>query len=126
MNHFRPLRNISFSLMTSASLWCLADPLRVIAYDATRVGDCYFQKSPDSSPVSSVDGCEIVSSTAQGHYYYEIRFNAKRQYFIRGGDSWKTREEAPAFLNGKAARFQIKNGYSCWRKYDPYHEVCFK
>jgi hypothetical protein len=100
----------------------VADP--VAAYDATRIGERYFKQSPNSTPVNSLDGCEIVSSTGQGYYYYEIRFSAKRQYVVKGGDSKMSWEDAPASLNGKPAKYFRQNDYNCWRKAAPYHEVC--
>ncbi len=114
----------SLAFAASAALFSLAAMPPVIAYDTTRVGSCYFKQSPNSTPVSSLDDCEIVSSAGQGYYYYEIRFSAKRQYVAKGGDGQMSWDEAPAALNGKPAKLSFEGEYMCWRKSNPYHEVC--
>ena len=121
-----PSMKAVFSFATSAALLALTATVPVMAYDATRIGECYFKQNPNSTPVSSLDGCEIVSSTGQGYYYYEIRFSAKRQYVVKGGDHQMAWKDAPASLNGKPAKFFRQNEYNCWRKSKPYHEVCIK
>ncbi len=122
---FRPMKKYLFAYTSGIAL-SMAAALNAQAYDATRIGECYFMQSPNSTPVQSLDGCEVVSSTAQGSYYYEIRFNAKRQYVIQGGNDRQARDVAPASLNGKPAKYHRSNGYQCWKKTDPYHEVCFR
>lgn len=114
------------TVAASAVLFAGSATVPTMAYDATRIGECYFTQSPNSTPVNSLDGCEIVSSTGQGYYYYEIRFNAKRQYVVKGGDSQMAWEDAPASLNGKPAKYFRQNEYNCWKKSNPYHEVCIK
>ena len=112
--------------VTSAALLSPTVTGPVMAYVATRIGECYFKQGPNSTPVNSLDGCEIVSSTGQGYYYYEIRFSTKRQYVVKGGDSQMAWEDAPASLNGKPAKYFRQNEYNCWKKSNPYHEVCIK
>jgi hypothetical protein len=115
-------------LVFTATAALLSPPLTdpAVGYDATRMGECYFKQSQNSTPVNSLDGCEIVSSSGQGYYFFEIRFNAKRQYVVKGGDSQMAWEDAPASLNGKPAKYFRQNEYNCWKKSNPYHEVCIK
>lgn len=118
--------NPIISVAASSVLFALSASVPGIAYDATRIGECYFRQSPNSTSVNSLDGCEIVSSTGQGYYYHEIRFSGKRQYVVKGGDSQMASEDAPASLNGKPAKYFRQNEYNCWKKSNPYHEACVK
>jgi hypothetical protein len=113
-------------LAASVAVHALTTATPASAFDSTRIGECYFKQSPNSTPIASLDNCEIVSSTGQGFYYFGIKFNAKRQYVVKGGDSARAWEDAPATINGKHAKFFSQDGYSCWKKSNPYHEICIK
>jgi hypothetical protein len=96
------------------------------AADSVAEHDCYYRQSPNSPPVRSLKKCEIVSSMSQGSYYFEIRFNASRQYTAagvwEGGHNGKV--QASSKLNGKEAKQIDYQDYICWQVANPFHEVC--
>ena len=112
--------------LTIAAALLFAAP--VAAADFTRVAPCYYQERQNSPPRWSVGKCEILSSTSQGSYAYQIVFNEKREYLAKGGHPLKAWDEAEATLNGMPAQFSRENGYFCWttEPANTPHRVCFE
>jgi hypothetical protein len=97
-----------------------------MAADTVAEHDCYYRQRADAPPVRSLKKCEVVSSMSQGYYYFEIRFNASRQYtakgVLEGGHNGKV--PASSTLNRKKAMQTDNPDYICWRVVNPFHEVC--
>ena len=97
----------------------------VFAFNDVSERDCYFTTSSNSSPIWNNKMCEVISSTGQGYYFYEVKFNSQRKYVLDGsseGASGNAPESST--LNGKRSKKFDEGKYSCWEVRGPYLKVC--